>query len=167
MTADRVQGNSSIVEGKTQKVSWRKYSVLYKLDNGFAQSGINMRIMRYADVLLLLAECENELGNQAAAVTLLNQVRARKSVEMPPYPTKNYPAKTQSEVFDAIVHERMVELSAEQIRNFDIVRWRKNKKQKSEPLSYFIAGKHEFLPIPQSEIDNNPKIEQKDQNPGY
>lgn len=167
MTADRVQGNSSIVEGKEQKVSWRKYSVLYKVDNGFFTSGINMRIMRYADVLLLLAECENELGNQANAITLMNQVRARKSVGMPPFPTKNYPCKNQSEVFDAIVHERFVELSAEQIRNFDIIRWRKNKKQKSEPLSYFISGKHELLPIPQSEIDNNPKIDQKDQNPGY
>ncbi|MCX6217299.1 RagB/SusD family nutrient uptake outer membrane protein [Spirosoma sp.] len=167
LTADRVQGNASIVDGKTLKVSWRKYSVLYKLDNGYAQSGINMRVMRYADVLLMLAECENETGNQAAAIALMNQVRARKSVDMPPYPTKNYPCRNQSEVFDAVVHERMVELAAEQIRNFDIVRWRKNKKQKSEPLSYFIANKHELLPIPQSEIDNSPAIDPKDQNPGY
>jgi hypothetical protein len=70
-------------------------------------------------------------------------------------------------VFDAIMHERMVELAAEQIRNFDIIRWRKNKKLKTEPLSYFIANKHELLPIPQSEIDNSPALEQKDQNPGY
>ncbi len=167
MTADRVQGNSSVVDGVTQKVSWRKYSVLYKVDNGFVTSGINMRIMRYADVLLMLAECENELGNSAAAISLMNQVRARKSVDMPPYPTKNYPCSNQSEVFDAVVHERMIELAAEQIRNFDIIRWRKNKKQKTEPISYFIANKHELLPIPQSEIDNNPKIELKDQNPGY
>lgn len=167
LTADRVQGNASVVDGQTLKVSWRKYSVLYKIDNGYAQSGINMRIMRYADVLLMLAECENETGNQAAAITLMNQVRARPSVAMPAYPTKNYPCRNQSEVFDAVVHERMVELAAEQIRNFDIVRWRKNKKQKSEPLSYFIANKHELLPIPQAEIDNSPAIEQKDQNPGY
>ncbi len=167
LTADRVQGNASVVDGKTQKVSWRKYSVLYKIDNGYAQSGINMRIMRYADVLLMLAECENEIGTQAAALALVNQVRARKSVDMPPYPTKNYPAGTKDQVFDAIVHERMVELAAEQVRNFDIVRWRKNKKQKSEPLPYFIAGKHELLPIPQAELDNSPALDQKDQNPGY
>ncbi|HLL97397.1 MAG TPA: RagB/SusD family nutrient uptake outer membrane protein [Spirosoma sp.] len=167
LTADRVQGNSSVVDGKTQKVSWRKYSVLYKIDNGYAQSSINMRIMRYADVLLMLAECENELGNQTAALALTNQVRARKSVAMPPYPTTNYPSRTKDEVFDAIMHERMVELAAEQIRNFDIIRWRKNKKLKTEPLSYFIANKHELLPIPQSEIDNSPALEQKDQNPGY
>ncbi|RYC69347.1 MULTISPECIES: RagB/SusD family nutrient uptake outer membrane protein [Spirosoma] len=167
LTPDRVQGNASVVDGKTIKVSWRKYSVLYKIDNGYAQSGINMRIMRYADVLLMLAECENETGNQAAAISLMNQVRARKSVSMPPYPTKNYPCANQSQVFDAIVHERMVELAAEQVRNFDIIRWRKNKKQKSEPLSYFIANKHELLPIPQVELDNSPALDQKDQNPGY
>ncbi|MFN7117792.1 MAG: RagB/SusD family nutrient uptake outer membrane protein [Saprospiraceae bacterium] len=167
MTDDRVQGNASLVQGQTVKVSWRKYSVLYKVDNGFFTSGINMRIMRYADVLLLLAECENELGNSAAAITLMNQVRARASVNMPPYPTANYPCNNKDEVFRAIQHERFVELAAEQTRNFDILRWRKNKKLKSELISYFVANKHELLPIPQAEIDNNPNIDQKDQNPGY
>lgn len=167
LTEDRVQGNASVVGGVTQKISWRKYSVLYKTDAGYAQSGINMRIMRYADVLLMLAECENELGNSAEAIRLMNLVRARKSVEMPPYPTKNYPCANKDQVFDAVMHERMVELAAEQIRNFDILRWRKNKKLKAEPLAYFQAGKHELLPIPQSEIDNSPALEIKDQNPGY
>lgn len=162
-----VSGNKSTVDGQTLTVSWRKYSILYKLDNAYAQSGINMRVMRYADVLLMLAECENELGNSATAISLMNQVRARASVAMPPYPTKNYPCANKDQVFDAVMHERMVELSAEQIRNFDIIRWRKNNKLKTEPISYFQKGKHELLPLPQQEIDNNPKIDQKDQNPGY
>lgn len=164
---DAVQGNSSKVDGKDIKISWRKYSILYKSNAGFASSGINMRVMRYADVLLMLAECENELGNSTKAITLMNQVRARKSVEMPAYPTKNYPCDSKAKVFEALQHERAVELAAEQVRNFDIIRWRKNKKQASEPITYFAANKHELLPIPQSEIDNNPKIDQKDQNPGY
>lgn len=167
LTSTMVQGNTSVVDGKTLKVSWRKYSIMYKSNAANQQSGINMRIMRYADVLLLMAECENELGNSAAAISLLNQVRARKSVDMPPYPTKNFPVANKDQVFDAIVHERMVELAGEQVRNFDIVRWRKNKKLKTEPLSYFQANKHELLPIPQQEIDNSPALEIKDQNPGY
>ena len=162
-----VQGNFSIVGGKEQKVSWRKYSVIYKLNAGYAQSGINMRIMRYADVLLLLAECENELGNSAKAVSLINQVRARKSVAMPPLPTANFPASSKQQVFDAIMHERYIELAAEQVRDFDIIRWRKNGKLTTEPLAGFQKGKSEFLPIPQTEIDNNPNLNQKDQNPGY
>ncbi|MFY7909725.1 MAG: RagB/SusD family nutrient uptake outer membrane protein, partial [Emticicia sp.] len=83
------------------------------------------------------------------------------------YPTKNYPCSNKAQVFEAVQHERMVELAAEQVRNFDILRWRKNKKQTSEPISYFTANKFELLPIPQSEIDNNPNIDNKDQNPGY
>lgn len=167
MTDDRVQGNASVVDGKTVKISWRKYSVLYKIDNGFYTSGINMRIMRYADVLLMLAECENEAGNSAAAISLMNQVRARASVQMPPYPTTNYPCNNKDEILRALQHERFIELASEQVRNFDILRWRKHKKLKSEPISFFVANKHELLPIPQTEIDNNPNIEQKDQNPGY
>lgn len=162
-----VQGNSSKLDGKTLKISWRKYSVLYKSNSGFITSGINMRIMRYADVLLMLAECENELGNSAKAIQLMNQVRARASVSMPPYPTKNYPCDSKASVFAALQHERYIELAAEEIRDFDIIRWRKNKKATTEPISYFVASKHELLPLPQTEIDNNPKIDPKDQNPGY
>ncbi len=162
-----VQGNSSQMDGKTFKISWRKYSLLYKSNAGFATSGINMRVMRYADVLLMLAECENELGNSAKAISLMNQVRARASVAMPAYPTANYPCDSKAKVFEALQHERYVELAAEQVRNLDILRWRKNKKLTSEPISYFKASKHELLPLPQTEIDNNPKIDPKDQNPGY
>ncbi|WP_341226432.1 RagB/SusD family nutrient uptake outer membrane protein [uncultured Arcticibacterium sp.] len=167
ISSDIVQGNSSIVDGVEQKVSWRKYSVLYKSNAGYATSAINQRIMRYADVLLMLAECEAEDGNLAAAVALVNQVRARESVDMPPLPTANYPTSTQAEVLAAIQHERYVELAGEQVRDFDLVRWRKNGKLTEEPLSYFVSGKHEFLPIPQGEIDNNPNLTQADQNPGY
>lgn len=167
MDDNAVQGNSSTVDGKTMKISWRKYSLLYKSNAGFATSGINMRVMRYADVLLMLAECENELGNTAKAISLMNQVRARASVAMPAYPTANYPCDSKAKVFEALQHERYVELAAEQVRNLDLIRWRKNKKQTAEPISYFAANKHELLPLPQTEIDNNPKIEQKDQNPGY
>lgn len=167
MTPDRVQGNTSIVDGVEQKVSWQKYSVLYKVDAGYATSGINQRIMRYADVLLMLAECENELGNQARAIQLVNQVRARPSVNMPPIPTANIPAGTQAEVRRAVQHERMIELAGEQVRNFDIVRWRKHGKLDQEPISYFLPNRHELLPIPQTEIDNNPNLTETDQNPGY
>jgi starch-binding outer membrane protein, SusD/RagB family len=167
LTDSRVQGNASMVNGTSIKVSWRKYSVMYKVDNGYQQTGINMRIMRYADVLLMLAECENEAGNNAAAIRLMNEVRARKSVDMPPFPTSNYKCSNKDETLLAIQHERFIELAAEQTRNFDLIRWRKNNKLKAEPISYFVKNKHELLPIPQTEIDNNPKIEQADQNPGY
>ncbi len=161
-------GNSSTVDGKVQKVSWRKFTLMYKIDpGGFMTGGINQRIMRYADALLAMAECENELGNTASAVSYMNMVRARPSVAMPPYPTANYPVSTKDQVLAAIMHERRVELNGEEVRNRDILRWRKQGKLKTEPFSYFQKGKHELLPIPQQEIDNNPSIGIKGQNPGY
>jgi hypothetical protein len=160
-------GNSSVVDGVTQKVSWRKFSLMYKTNNSFLTGGINQRIMRYAETLLAMAECENELGSLASAVTYLNMTRARSSVAMPLYPTANYPVSTKDQVFAAIVHERRVELSGEEIRNRDILRWRKQGKLKTEPFAYFQKGKTELLPIPQQEIDNNPNIGLKGQNPGY
>ncbi|MBC7890987.1 MAG: RagB/SusD family nutrient uptake outer membrane protein [Sphingobacteriaceae bacterium] len=163
----KVQGNSSTFDGKTQKVSWRKYSHLYKSTETYYTSGINFRVMRYAEVLLMMAEAENEVGSPATALTFLNQVRARKSVALAPYPTKNYPANSKDEVFRAVVHEKRVELAGEQIRNRDLLRWRKLGKLKTEPLTYFQKGKHELLPIPQSEIDNNTAIGLTGQNPGY
>jgi hypothetical protein len=48
--------------GVLKKRVFRKYSLLDWTDNGFKPSGINQRIFRYADVLLMLAECEAEVG---------------------------------------------------------------------------------------------------------
>lgn len=167
LTEGQVQGNTSTFNGTNQKISWRKYTALYKNAETFYTSGINMRIIRYADVLLGMAEAENETGNPAAAIALLNQVRARKSVAMPAYPTKSYPVNGKDEVFRAVVHERRVELAGEQVRNRDILRWRAQNKLKVEPISYFAKSKQEILPIPQQELDNNGKLSQQDQNPGY
>ena len=167
LTDGQQNGSSSVVDGVTKKVSWQKYSLMYKMNESFLTGGINQRIMRFAETILSLAEVENELGNIAQAVKYLNMTRARKSVSMPAYPTAKYPVTTKDQVFAAIMHERRVELSGEQIRNRDIVRWRKNAKLKSEPIAYFQAKKHELLPIPQQEVDNNAKIDTKDQNPGY
>ena len=155
------------VQGADPKISWKKYQKIYKATAENSQSGINFRVIRYAEVLLMMAECENEVGSSTTAVSYINQVRDRKSVGMPHYPTPKFPVSNKAEVLAAIMHEKRVELSGEQIRNLDILRWRKQNKLTKEPISYFQKGKHELLPIPQSEINNNSKIDQKDQNPGY
>lgn len=171
LTDGQQGGNSSTYKGVTMKVSWKKYTALYKLDQGgyFDRNGINCRVMRYADVFLMMAECENEAGNSAAAIEYLNKTRQRPSVDMPLYPTADYPTSTKDEIFKAIMHERYIEFAGEQVRNFDILRWRKNGKLAGmpDPISYFVANKYELLPIPLAELDGNPKIEQADQNPGY
>ncbi len=165
---NRVQGNVVMFQNQEQKISWRKYSLMYKLDpGGFATGGINMRVIRYGEVLINLAECELEVGSPTRSIELLNIVRARPSVDMPPYPTTRFPVSNNQQIFEAVVHEKRVELNSEQIRNRDILRWRAQGKLANDPISYFTANKHELLPIPQSEIDNNASLEQADQNPGY
>ncbi|MEZ0485482.1 RagB/SusD family nutrient uptake outer membrane protein [Fibrella aquatica] len=155
------------MQGAEPKISWKKYQKIYKAATENSQSGINFRVIRYAEVLLMMAECENEVGSQATAVTYLNQVRARPSVAMPAYPTANFPVSTKAQVFNAVRHEKRVELGGEQIRYLDILRWRKQNKLAQEPIPYFQPNRHELLPIPQTEINNNAKISQADQNPGY
>jgi starch-binding outer membrane protein, SusD/RagB family len=145
---------------------WKKYQKIYKADNEDQRSGINMRVMRYTEVLLNMAEVQNALGNDEDAIDYLNEVRSREGVEMPPYPTANYPVNSPAEVFRAIVHERRVELAGEQIRNRDILRWRALGKLPAEPLSYY-SEKHALAPIPQQEINSNAVLTEADQNPGW
>ena len=169
LTDAEQNGNSSIVNGVTKKISWRKFMLLYKDNNTFHPGGINQRIIRYAEVLLMLAECENELGNPAAAIGYLNQVRDRPGVAMPHYPTSQYPTSNKTEIAKAIIHEKTVELGGEEIRNRDILRWRKKGYFTTDPISYY-KPRDEFLPIPQTEIDNNPKLASggiDKQNQGY
>ena len=154
------------MQGNNPKISWKKYQRIYKAADEEQRSGINMRIMRYTEVLLNLAECENALGTDAKAIALLNDVRSRPGIEMPPYPTAKYPANTPAEVFRAIMHERRVELAGEQVRNRDLLRWRSLNKLTTEPISYY-APKHALCPIPQQEIDNNAALSVADQNPGF
>ncbi len=147
-----------------EKASWKKYSTAYFLDTEGGLDEINRRVIRYADVLLMAAEVENELGNMAGAIELMNQVRDR--VSMPQYGTAtmnaSYPVTSKEEVFAGIVHERKVEFAGEQIQFFDLIRW-----GMGATIPNFTANKNEIMPIPQKEIDTNIKLTNDDQNPGY
>jgi len=163
--------------GTMSQESWKKYTLSYKNANpGNVASAINRRIIRYAEVLLMLAECENETGSINNALARLNEVRSRadlKAAKFSLLPTAQFPCSTKDEVLQAIMHEKKIELAGEQVRNRDIMRWRAAGKLAllgGEPISYFQANKHGLLPIPQSEIDRNIKLGDGGvpaQNPGY
>ncbi len=154
------------VQGNIERPSWRKYQMIYKRPNEDTRSGINFRVIRYADVLVMMAEAENETVGPASALQYINQVRSRADVAMPPYPTAQYPTSTQAEMRRAIQHERRVEFAGEQIRNRDIRRWRRQNVLPSEPISVYKPY-NDLLPIPQVEIDNNSGLTGADQNTGY
>lgn len=156
-------GNSSQYHGETVKASWKKYSPMYKLDpGGYYVSGINYRNMRYAEVLIKLAECENEAGAQENAIAYLNEIRARESVDMPPYPTANYPCNSKDEVMRAIMHESLVEFSNEKLRVLELARWRKNNQFSAlnpDPVGYIADNEDKaLLPYPVEESSRNPNF---------
>lgn len=83
--------------------------------------GINMRLMRYSDVLLRAAECENELnGPTAKAIGWINEVRGR--VNLPDLQLSDF--SSANELFEQIANvERPKEFGCEFGRGFDLIRW--------------------------------------------
>jgi hypothetical protein len=143
----------STKNGISKRRVYRKYSKLDWInDPSNLGSGINQRVIRYADVLLMLAECEAEVGTPANAAKYIDEVRARPDVNMPPV-TLN----TKEQAIAAVMHERAVELAGEEINNIDILRWRKRGYYPSirpDPKPSQV----DFFPIPASEIAANPLI---------
>ncbi|MBI9058305.1 MAG: RagB/SusD family nutrient uptake outer membrane protein [Labilibaculum sp.] len=130
------------------------------------RSGINERIMRYADVLLMYAECLNETGATNDAYQYIQMVRDR--VNLPDLATVK-PNMTQAEMREQIAHERFLELSLEGHRFDDIRRWGWLKdasklawlKSRDAEFNTYTPGR-EYFPIPQSEMDTNKGMVQND-----
>ena len=112
---------------------------------------VNIRMIRYSDVLLMAAEAANEQGNTADALNYLEQVRARarggNAAVLPEVTTTD-----KALLRTAIKHERRVELAMEWDRFYDLVRWG------DAPAVLGSSGyqaKHQYLPLPQAEIDKS------------
>lgn len=125
---------------------------------------MNLRVIRYADVLLWAAEAANELGgeqNTTDALAWLEMVRARAragNAAMLPKIT----VRDQAKLRDIIRHERRVELGMEGERFFDLVRWGM-ADEVLRPFGY--QPRNRYLPIPQGEIDKSKGV--LIQNPDY
>ncbi|MBN1414654.1 MAG: RagB/SusD family nutrient uptake outer membrane protein [Bacteroidales bacterium] len=158
------------------------------------ESGINDRLLRYSDVLLMYAECLIELNRESEAIPYINQVRARANNQMLVYGKADtglfytirpgtIPAVEDLIAKDTVInglqintlrralkHERWVELFGEGVRFTDLLRWSYNPndpdqatvldciKNKYGPGIGFIAGRHEYFPIPSEELSTNPNV---------
>ena len=125
----------------------------------------NIRILRYSDILLMYAEAANELGQTDEALAKLEMVRARArngdNSILPPVTTTD-----QSQLRDAIRHERRIELAMEGERFFDIVRWGiADSVLHAAGKTNFVGTRDDLLPIPQTQIDLSKGVLK--QNPGY
>ena len=153
--------------------------------------GINLRMMRYSDVLLRAAECENEIsGPTQQAIDWINQVRNRAGLAS----LKLSDFNSADKLFEQIANvERPKEFGCEFGRGFDLIRWgwfydsgrlqqlkehgtfrRTNDRSRvKESVSYSEVGidselkssydswipGHEFLPIYQGTLNDNPKLQ--------
>ena len=158
--------------------------------------GINLRMMRYSDVLLRAAECENEVnGPTQQAIDWINQVRERANLA----DLKLADFSTANKLFEQIANiERPKEFGCEFGRGFDLLRWgffysadrlqqlkehgtfRRSIHHAKDPVSYsniandpelkssydsYVQG-HEFLPIYQDLLNNNPNLKGNSANEG-
>jgi len=115
---------------------------------GGAADWINHRILRYADVLLMLAEASNETGDGATAEAMLEQVRARARGTTSTLPHIAY--ASQSQMRQAIKDERRWEFAMEGYRFYDLVRW---GDALSTLGSLGYQNRARYYPIPQQVIN--------------
>jgi len=123
-----------------------------------ADGGSNMVVLRYADVLLMLSEAENELGNAEAAKSYLNLVRRRAGLE-------DATQQVQTDLRVAIALERRLELIGEGHRWFDLLRTGTavtvmNTSFAEQGITTRITAQNLLQPIPQDQIDTDPSIKQ-------
>lgn len=144
--------------------------------NGYG--GNDWPLIRYADVILMLAEVYMYQGNNALAIQYLDMVRTR--ANMPTYEVSSTTDASYMAKFPtlklAILHERRVELAFEHHRWFDLLRFFKinelvdymhAKNQNDFGLASLknFTTKDEFFPIPLTEYNLDPV--RMYQNPGY
>ncbi len=119
--------------------------------------GNDFAIFRLGEIYLIKAEALNELGQTAAAIALVNQVRAR--VFATPEPLG---PMSQAAFRDAILRERLFELTFELKRRQDLIRH--GKFTAAWQFKAATAAHKILMPIPQAQLDANQLLTQ---NPGY
>lgn len=151
------------VQKEGQK-AWRKYEYYENVNSyGEPESAINGQVIRFADVILMQAEALIENNQVAAALPLINKVRARAGAFQ--YTTLGDQTKART----IVRRERQMELAGEQSRFFDLVRWGMlvttiNAEKQAALGIQPVKDYHVLLPIPQSERDANPTLDAQVKN---
>jgi hypothetical protein len=175
--SNNAQGGISIA-----KFTNARNNIYTSITNGL-HCGVNIRLMRYSDVLLRAAECENEInGPTQTAIDFINQVRRRVALE--DLQLADFPSADA--LFEQIANvERPKEFGCENGRGIDLVRWgffydsdrltqltehayykldgtASTEKLTAETASassfqYYYKG-HEYFPIYQSTLNANPNL---------
>ena len=137
------------------------------------ESSHNFITMRYAEVLLIAAEAQNEInGGASEAIGYINQLRERarnRDGEMADFPEDVSPGVSQSKLRELIIRERRLELAFEFKRWYDIKRLKIGEEAFGpnglEPQPNFDPNRDYLFPLPGDELSRNPNLQPN--NPGY
>ncbi|PJJ07444.1 putative outer membrane starch-binding protein [Flavobacterium sp. 1] len=140
---------------ENDRYNYKAYSSAY---TDAWETDVDIKYLRYAEVLLMKAEALNELGQTSTAIPLLNQIRNRAGLA-------NTTFSSQGDIRTAIWRERRVEMAFEHDRFFDLVRTGQAKAAFAIDNKVFTEGKNELFPIPAIFIKQAGGLSQ--QNPGY
>lgn len=138
----------------------------WSLSSNWKEGPTNVKMIRYADVLLMNAEAYFMRNMDAEALDNINLVRQRARMSG----AGVEPAPLGSLTLQDIKNERLWELACEGHRFFDVIRWGNAEPVIEQPfpdgfVRDFVPGKHEFFPLPESEIIRSNGV--LEQNPGY
>lgn len=183
-TAENVgdyETGSTETSNKNKGLACSKFRREYEADKkGKTFTSINFPLIRYSDVLLMIAEAENEINTVPTklAKDCINEVRSRAGIEP-------LPEGLDKEQFrQAVKDERAMELCFELLRRYDLIRWGELVEKMTEipvqynnseewkqitinpVLNYFrITDAYNYFPIPDQEMSVNKAI--KENNPGW
>jgi starch-binding outer membrane protein, SusD/RagB family len=144
------------------QVLLKKNQNWWNADEGDWKSVLNEYGMRYADVLLMLAESYTMQGNVTAAAPLVNRIRERATL---PNKLTAMLAYSATQMMTEIRHQRDLEFAREGLRFYDLRRWGLLEEtiKAAQVIGYQnYSSKFEYYPIPESELDNNPNMTQSD-----
>ena len=140
-------------------------------NNAISNADANWPFLRYADVVLIYAEAQNELGHPDAAITYLNKIRERSNAVQASASGAGA-LDTQVKVRSAIIEERAKEFACEGDRRWDLIRWgiylqAMNAIEGSDDAGVLKTRQERNLlfPIPVAEINTNRAINSN--NPGW
>lgn len=140
-------------------------------NNAINNADANFPFLRYADVLLVYAEAQNELGQGDEAIDYLNKVR-RRSNAVEASASGDGALDTQTKIRSAIIEERAKEFACEADRRWDLIRWgiyldAMNAIGGSDDAGVLKTRQKRNLlfPLPQPELNTNKAITEN--NPGW
>lgn len=136
----------------------RKNQNWWNKDEGDWKSVLNEYAMRYADVILMLAEAKTMQGKVPEAIPLVKRIRDRASL-----PDISMSGWNQTQMMAEIMNQRNIEFVREGLHWFDLRRWGTletviKASQVGAYLNY--SSKYNYYPIPENELNNNPKMTQ-------